>query len=82
MGPDRRSTLQQTLSAMVERAERAGRRSFCERCRTFVSQKRCRFRHKGRYWSLEEVKRIRDKLADDRSLAPHELVFLELLERP
>lgn len=68
MAESRRSTLLSILNAQIDQAERAEHHYFCERCRAFVSSKRCRFRHKGRYWSLADVERLRDKLSDDRSL--------------
>lgn len=67
------------LRAQIERADALGHRYYCERCRSFVARRKCRFRHRGRYWKLSDVRALPAKLESGESLAVDEMLFVEAL---
>ena len=67
------------LRTQIERADRLDYRYYCERCRSFVAKRRCRFRHRGRYWKLSELRELPDKLESGESLTVDEMLFVEAL---
>lgn len=77
--PRKQIDLADYLRAQIERADRLGHRYYCERCRAFVAKRRCRFRHRGRYWRLDDLRSLPDKLESGRSLTVTEMLFLEAL---
>jgi hypothetical protein len=77
--PKRSVDLADYLRAQIERADALGHRYYCERCRAFVARRKCRFRHRGRYWRLDQLRAIPDKLASGASLTVDEMLFVETL---
>jgi len=67
------------LRAQLERAAASSRPYYCERCRAFVSKRRCRFRHHGRYWCLTDLRALPPKLESGESLTVNEMLFVEAL---
>lgn len=67
------------LRAQIERADASGRPYYCERCRAFVAKRRCRFRHRGRYWRLNDLRALPPKLESGESLTVNEMLFVEAL---
>lgn len=77
--PKRQIHLADHLRAQIERADQLDHRYYCERCRSFVSKRRCRFRHRGRYWPLSDLRALPDKLESGESLNVDEMLFVETL---
>lgn len=63
----------------IDRADALGHRYYCELCRSFVATRRCRFRHRGRYWTLNELRALPRKLESGESLDVDEMLFAEAL---
>lgn len=68
------------LRAQIRRADALGQRYYCELCRSFVAKRRCRFRHRGRYWKLNELRALPTKLETGESLDVDEMLFVEALQ--
>ena len=78
----RQTDLADHLRAQIERAKRRNHRYYCEKCRTFVARRKCRFRHRGRYWKLDDLRGLPAKLESGESLAVDEMLFVEAVREP
>ena len=77
--PKRQIDLADHLRAQIKRAEQLDHRHYCEKCRSFVPKRRCRFRHRGRYWALSDLRALPHKLESGESLDVDEMLFVETL---
>jgi hypothetical protein len=68
------------LEALLERAKAHNSRYYCESCRRTVGRRPCEYRHKRRYWSIEEIREVHAKLGRGDSLTLSEMVFIEVFE--
>ena len=74
------SELTQELEYLIRQAEYHKTFHFCEACYAFIPKRRCKYRHRKRYWTLEQFTKLYEKLKADQALDLQDAMLMEVLQ--